>query len=137
MLSGIQVLRAAATAALTLCASAAFAQASIVSGPPSDPACMVPWKSDTKFVKYPKKNGPYRVALVNGYIANTWRIQMIKTAKAYTAQPAVAAKLKEFKVVSTGEDVPAQISAVNNFIDAGYDAIIVDAQNPSSTMIAS
>ncbi|APR39437.1 sugar ABC transporter substrate-binding protein [Paraburkholderia sp. SOS3] len=132
MLSGIQVLRAAATAALALGASAAFAQASIVPGPASDPACMVPWKSDTKFVKYPKKNGPYRIALVNGYIANTWRIQMIKTAKAYTAQPAVAAKLKEFKVVSTGEDVPAQISAVNNFIDAGYDAIIVDAQNPSS-----
>ena len=132
MLSGIQVLRAAATAALALCASGAFAQASIVSGPPSDPTCMVPWKSDTKFVKYPKKSGPYRIALVNGYIANTWRIQMIKTAKAYTAQPAVAAKLKEFKVVSTGEDVPAQISAVNNFIDAGYDAIIVDAQNPAS-----
>ena len=132
MLSGIQVLRAAATAALALCANTAFAQASIVSGPPSDPTCMVPWKSDTKFVKYPKKTGPYRIALVNGYIATTWRIQMIKTAKAYTAQPAVAAKLKEFKVVSTGEDVPAQISAVNNFIDAGYDAIIVDAQNPSS-----
>jgi ribose transport system substrate-binding protein len=132
MLSGIQVFRAATTAALALCASAAFAQAAIVSGPPSDPACMVPWKSDTKFVKYPKKNGPYRIALVNGYIANTWRIQMIKTAKAYTAQPAVAAKLKEFKVVSTGEDVPAQISAVNNFIDAGYDAIVVDAQNPAS-----
>ena len=132
MLSGIQVLRAAATATLALCASTAFAQASIVPGPPSDPTCMVPWKSDTKFVKYPKKSGPYRIALVNGYIANTWRIQMIKTAKAYTSQPAVAAKLKEFKVVSTGEDVPAQISAVNNFIDAGYDAIIVDAQNPAS-----
>lgn len=132
MLSGIHVLRAAATAAMALCASAAFAQASIVSGPSSDPTCMVPWKTDTKFIKYPKKSGPYRIALVNGYIANTWRIQMIKTAKAYTAQPAVAAKLKEFKVVSTGEDVPAQISAVNNFIDAGYDAIIVDAQNPAS-----
>jgi ribose transport system substrate-binding protein len=132
MLSGIHVLRAAASAALALCASGAFAQASIVSGPPGDPACMVPWKSDTKFIKYPKKNAPYRIALVNGYIANTWRIQMIRTAKAYTAQPAVAAKLKEFKVVSTGEDVPAQISAVNNFIDAGYDAVIVNAQNPSS-----
>ncbi|HVE11635.1 MAG TPA: sugar ABC transporter substrate-binding protein [Paraburkholderia sp.] len=132
MLSGIEVLRAAAAAALALCASAAYSQASIVPGPSSDPTCMVPWKSDTKFVKYPKKNGPYRIALVNGYIANTWRIQMIKTAKAYTAQPAVAAKLKEFKVVSTGEDVPAQISAVNNFIDAGYDAIVVDAQNPAS-----
>ncbi|OUL89233.1 sugar ABC transporter substrate-binding protein [Paraburkholderia hospita] len=132
MLSGIQVIRAAAVASLALCASAAFAQVSIVSGPSSDPKCMVPWKSDTKFVKYPKKNGPYRVALVNGYIANTWRIQMIKTAKAYAALPDVASKLKEFKVVSTGEDVPAQISAVNNFIDAGYDAIIVNAQNPSS-----
>lgn len=132
MLTGIHVLRAAASAALALCASGAFAQASIVSGPPSDPTCMVPWKSDTKFIKYPKKNAPYRIALVNGYIANTWRIQMIRTAKAYTAQPAVAAKLKEFKVVSTGEDVPAQISAVNNFIDAGYDAVIVNAQNPSS-----
>src|ERR1700678_4519616 len=132
MLSGIQVLRAAATAALALCASAAFAQASIVSGPPSDPTCMVPWKSDTKFVKYPKKSGPYRIALVNGYIANTWRIQMIKTAKAYTAQPAVAAKLKEFKVVSTGEDTAAQIAAINNFIDSGYDAVITDAQNPKA-----
>lgn len=132
MLSGIQMIRAAAAASLALCASAAFAQAAIVSGPSSDPTCMVPWKSDTKFVKYPKKNGPYRVALVNGYIANTWRIQMIKTAKAYAALPDVAAKLKEFKVVSTGEDVPAQISAVNNFIDASYDAIIVNAQNPSS-----
>src|ERR1019366_10746165 len=57
---------------------------------------------------------------------------MIKTAKAYAAQPDVAAKLKEFKVVSTGEDVPAQISAINNFIDSGYDAIVVNAQNPTA-----
>ncbi|MEO8244356.1 MAG: sugar ABC transporter substrate-binding protein, partial [bacterium] len=65
-------------------------------------------------------------------IANTWRIQMIQTAKAYAAQPEVAAKLKEFKVVSTGEDVAAQISAINNFIDSGYDAIVVNAQNPKA-----
>ncbi len=71
-------------------------------------------------------------ALANGYIANTWRIQMIQTAKAYAAQPEVAAKLTEFKVVSTGEDVPAQISAINNFIDSGYDAIVVNAQNPTA-----
>ncbi|MBC7477513.1 MAG: ABC transporter substrate-binding protein, partial [Pseudorhodobacter sp.] len=60
------------------------------------------------------------------------RIQMIQTAKAYAAQPDVAAKLKEFKVVSTGEDVAAQISAINNFIDSGYDAIVVNAQNPQA-----
>ena len=89
-------------------------------------------RTDTKFFQWPAKEGPYRIALANGYIANTWRIQMIQTAKAYAAQPDVAAKLKEFKVVSTGEDVPAQISAINNFIDSGYDAIVVNAQNPTA-----
>ena len=104
----------------------------IVAGPAADAGCFVPWTDKTKFFKYPAKKGPYRIALANGYIANTWRIQMIKTAKAYAAQPDVAAKLKEFKVVSTGEDVAAQIAAINNFIDSGYDAIIVDAQNPEA-----
>ena len=92
----------------------------------------MPWAQDTKFFKFPAKKGPYRIALANGFIANTWRIQMIKTAKAYAAQPDVAAKLKEFKVVSTGEDVAAQIAAINNFIDSGYDAIVVNAQNPKA-----
>ena len=113
-------------------ATVAHADPEIVAGPATDAGCMAPWSADTKFFKYPKKDGPYRIALANGYIANTWRIQMIQTAKAYAAQPDVAAKLKEFKVVSTGEDVPAQISAINNFIDSGYDAIVVNAQNPTA-----
>ena len=104
----------------------------VVSGPAAEPECFAPWAGDTKFFKFPAKKPPYRIALANGYIANTWRIQMIQTGKAYAAQPDVAAKLKEFKVVSTGEDVPAQISAINNFIDAGYDAIVVNAQNPTA-----
>ncbi len=104
----------------------------VVAGPAAEADCFAPWAADTKFFKFPKKDGPYRIALANGYIANTWRIQMIQTAKAYAAQPEVAAKLKEFKVVSTGEDVPAQISAINNFIDSGYDAIVVNAQNPTA-----
>jgi ribose transport system substrate-binding protein len=104
----------------------------VVSGPAAEPECFTPWAEDTKFFKFPPKQPPYRIALANGYIANTWRIQMIKTAKAYVEQPDVAAKLKEFKVVSTGEDVAAQISAINNFIDSGYDAIIVNAQNPKA-----
>jgi ribose transport system substrate-binding protein len=113
-------------------AAALAAGPEIVSGPGADPQCFVPWSENTKFFKFPAKQGPYRIALANGYIANTWRIQMIKTAKAYAGQPDVAAKIKEFKVVSTGEDVAAQISAINNFIDAGYDAIVVNAQNPKA-----
>ncbi|OWW04787.1 ribose ABC transporter substrate-binding protein [Rhizobium sp. R72] len=117
---------------LALACSAAYAEPKIVTGPAADPGCMTPWASDTQFLQYPKKEGPYRIALANGYIANTWRIQMVQTAKAYASQPDVKAVLKEFKVVSTGEDVPAQISAINNFIDAGYDAIVVNAQNPTA-----
>ena len=98
-----------AAAAVSLMCSTAFAEPKIVSGPAAEPGCFAPWSGDTKFFQYPAKKGPFRIALANGYIANTWRIQMIQTAKAYAAQPDVKAQLKEFKVVSTGEDVPAQI----------------------------
>src|ERR1700730_8033005 len=111
-------------------ASAAGPQ--IVSGPGADADCFKPWSDTTKYFKWPKKDGPYRIALVNGFIGNTWRIQMIKTAKAYADQPTVKSQLKEFKVVSTGEDLAAQIAAANNFIDAGYDAVIVNALNPAA-----
>jgi len=120
------------TSLFTALGTAAHAEPKIVSGPAAQPECFAPWSADTKFFQYAKKPGPYRIALANGYIANTWRIQMVQTAKAYAAQPDVAKKLKEFKVVSTGEDVPAQISAINNFIDSGYDAIVVNAQNPTA-----
>ena len=104
----------------------------IVSGPASDPDCMVPWASTTAFLQYPKKQGPYRIALSNGYDANAWRKQMMKTAKAFVAQSGIAAQIGEFKAVSTGEDVAAQIDSINGFIDAGYDAIVVDAENPTA-----
>ena len=123
---------AAAVIALLAAGLATAVPPKVVSLPNSDAQCFAPWASDTKMFQYPAKKGPYRIALANGYIANTWRIQMIKTAKAYAAQPDVAAKLKEFKVVSTGEDVAAQIAAINNFIDSGYDAIVVNAQNPAA-----
>src|SRR6188472_3305429 len=117
-----------AVSALAVSGVVAAAPPKVVSAANSDPKCFAPWTSNTKLFQYPAKKGPYRIALANGYIANTWRIQMIKTAKAYAAQPEVAAQLKEFKVVSTGEDVAAQIAAINNFIDSG----IVNAQNPAA-----
>ena len=127
--------RTCAAAALLALAASSAAQAAgpkVVSGPSADAQCFVPWTEKTKFFQYAKKPGPYRVALANGFIGNTWRIQMIKTAKAYAEQPEVKKQLKEFKVVSTGDDIAAQISAVNNFIDSGYDAVIIDAQNPTA-----
>ncbi|MGN6666937.1 MAG: substrate-binding domain-containing protein, partial [Trinickia sp.] len=104
----------------------------VVSGPGADASCFAPESKDTKFFQWPAKPGPYRIALVNGFIANDWRVQMIRVAKAYVAQPAVKKDIKEFKVVSVGQDISAQIAAADNFIDQGFDAIIVDANSAAA-----
>jgi ribose transport system substrate-binding protein len=132
MMRKYQAFAVASCALLALSSAVLAAGPEVVKGPGADPKCFTPWSADIHYFKYPAKKPPYRIALANGFIGNTWRIQMIQTAKAYAAQPDVAAKLKEFKVVSTGEDLAAQIAAVDNFINSGYDAIIVNAQNPAA-----
>src|ERR1700675_2285829 len=95
-------------------------------GPGAEPACFAPWGKDVKYLPWPKKGGPYRIALVDGFVAMVWRIQMIKTAKAYAAVPEIAKDLKEFKVVSVGTDMAAQLGAVEDYINQGYDAVLID-----------
>jgi ribose transport system substrate-binding protein len=103
-----------------------------VSGPGADPQCFAPRDANVKYLQYPAKQGPFRVALVNGYVGNTWRIQMVQTAKAYVEEPDVKPDIAEFKVVSVGEDVAAQIGAIDQFINAGYDAIVMIANDSTS-----
>src|SRR5260370_2626487 len=57
---------------------------------------------------------------------------MIKTAKAYAETPEMKPLIKELKVVSTGTDVAAQVAAIDNFINSGYDAIVTIAVNPTA-----
>jgi ribose transport system substrate-binding protein len=96
------------------------------------PECFAPAKDNSKVISYPEKNGPYKIALVNGYVGNDWRITTIQAAKAWGARPENKAKLADYKVVSVGNDSAAQIAAIDNFIAAGYDAIVIDAVNPSA-----
>jgi ribose transport system substrate-binding protein len=119
-----------ALAGLLLSSVASFAGPKVVSGPGADPECFKPWSSSTKFFQWPKKPGPYRIAVANGFVGNTWRIQMIKTAKAFAEQPEIKKDIKEFKVVSTGTDVAAQLGAMEDFINQGYDAIIANVVSP-------
>ena len=122
---------AAVAAAVLLSATAltgpAFAAPKIVAGPGAQPQCFAPWDKDTKYMKWDAHQGPFRIALVNGFVGNIWRIQMIQTAKAFAALPDVAKDLKEFKVISTGNDAAAQLGAIEDFINQGYDAIVVNA----------
>jgi ribose transport system substrate-binding protein len=103
-----------------------------VDGPGANPECFAPYADDTKYFQFEAKDPPYRIALANGFVGNTWRIQMIKTIKAYSEQPDVAPLIEELKVVSTGTDVAAQVAAIDNFINAGYDAILTIAVNPTA-----
>ncbi|MDE0591230.1 MAG: ABC transporter substrate-binding protein [Thalassovita sp.] len=118
------------TAGAALMAGAAFAGPEIVEGPGVNPGCFAPWTADTKFMQWEEREGPFRVAVVNGFVGNTWRIQMIKTAKAFAQDPSIADKISDFKVVSTGTDAPAQLGAIEDFINQGYDAIITIAVSP-------
>jgi ribose transport system substrate-binding protein len=102
----------------------------VVPGPGALPACFTPWDKDTKYLQWPARKPPFRIALVNGYVGNAWRIQMVKTAKAYAKDPAVAPLIKEFKVVSTGTDIGAQLRAIESFIDQGFDGIVTLAVSP-------
>jgi ribose transport system substrate-binding protein len=96
------------------------------------PACYKPAAGNTKSIQYAAKKGPYRLALVNGHVGIPWRMQMIQQSRAWAMRPENAANIKELKVVSTGPDVAAQIAAVDNFIQAGYDAIAFIAVNPKA-----
>jgi ribose transport system substrate-binding protein len=119
-----------AVASLLMSSVAVFAGPKVVSGPGADPQCFKPWDANTKYFQWPKKPGPYRIAVANGFVGNTWRIQMIKTAKAFADQPEIKKDIKEFKVVSTGTDVAAQLGAMEDFINQGYDAIIANVVSP-------
>jgi len=82
--------------------------------------------------QYAAKKGPHRIAVVNGFAGNMWRLQTLQTVKAYALKPDIKPEIKELKVVSVGNDVADQIAAIDNFIAAGYDAILFIAINPTA-----
>ena len=107
-----------------------YAGPEVVPGPGYNPSCFTPWDANTKHFKWKARKGPYRIAIANGFVGNTWRIQMIKTAKAFAKSPEIAPLVKELKVVSTGTDAAAQLGAIEDFINQGFDAIVTIAVSP-------
>jgi ribose transport system substrate-binding protein len=97
------------------------------------PECFASWDANTKPLSVVKpRSGPYRIALVNGFAGNDWRIQMMRAAESYVKRADVGPKIKEFKAVSVGNDVAAQIAAIDGYISAGYDAVLFIAVNPAA-----
>ncbi|MGD1886132.1 MAG: sugar ABC transporter substrate-binding protein [Cohaesibacteraceae bacterium] len=114
-----------------LASAMAVACASVASADTYRPECFAP-APGTSTISYDAQEGPYRIAFVNGFAGNDWRIQAIQSAKAWAARAENADHLEEFTVVSVGNDSAAQIAAIDNFIAAGYHAIIFIAVNPTA-----
>lgn len=112
-------------------AGSAQAGPKVVEGPGALPGCFTPWNADIKYLQWKKKEGPFKVAVVNGFVGNSWRIQMVQTAKAYVKQADIASQISDFKIVSTGTDAAAQLGAIEDFINQGYDAIVTIAVSPT------
>ncbi len=81
---------AAVSMGLSVWAGSAMAGPDIVTGQSYLPECFKPWDAETALFQWKAKDPPYKIALVNGFVGNTWRIQMIKTAKAFVEQPDIA-----------------------------------------------
>ena len=111
-------------------ATPASAAPDVVEGPGYLPECFAPWTEDTAYFQWEAREGPYRIALVNGFVGNTWRIQMIQTAKAFVEQEGIKEHIADFRVISTGTDAAAQLGAIEDFINQGFDAIVTIAVSP-------
>lgn len=109
----------------------AVATAASASADTYRPECFGP-APGTGTIQREAKDGPYKIAFVNGFAGNDWRIAAIQSAKAWAARPENAAKIETFTVVSVGNDSAAQIAAIDNFMAAGYDAITFIAVNPTA-----
>lgn len=117
---------------MTLCLFSTSAQAEWRA--PSDgaafqPECFRAWSDDTQTWVHEAKDGPFRIAVVNSFTGNTWRIQMLKTLLAFAETPEMQGQISELKVISTGTDVSAQIAAMEDFINQGYDAVLANAMS--------
>lgn len=98
-----------------------------------DPAvCFRAAANNDKMVSFKAKIGPYKIGISNSFIGNAWRTQMIQMAKAYAETPEIKAMIKELTVVSSGQDVEAQIAQMDNMIAQGVDAIILNAATPEA-----
>lgn len=122
---GTQTLNAAPNQQATMAATEA------VSG--FDPAvCFRAASNSDKEISMEAKKPPFKIGISNSFIGNAWRTQMIQMATAYGNSDEGKALISELTIVSSGQDVEAQIAAMDNMIAKGVDAIILNAATPEA-----
>jgi ribose transport system substrate-binding protein len=76
------------------------------------------------------KAPPYKIALSNSYIGNTWRVEMVNEFKAACAMEPIksVATCTEY---SSGNDVSKQTAQIDDLISSHVDAIVLNAASPT------
>jgi ribose transport system substrate-binding protein len=70
--------------------------------------------------------GPYKIGLSNGFIGSEWRTQMIANMEAQVEAYNAAGLTVELVIESGNVDVQGQIQQIQNLINQGVDAIIIN-----------
>jgi len=128
-LPGAHQLSAAPDQQATMAATMAGTEAAVG----FDPAvCFRAASNSDKEISMEAKKPPFKIGISNSFIGNAWRTQMIQMATAFGNSPDGKALISELTIVSSGQDVEAQIAAMDNMIAKGVDAIILNAATPEA-----
>ena len=73
---------------------------------------------------------PYKIALANSFIGNTWRVEMENLFKAGCKMPPYS-KQVQCSVYNSGNDVGKQTQQISNLISQRVDAIVINAASPA------
>jgi len=74
--------------------------------------------------------GPFKIALANSFIGNTWRVEMANLFKAGCKMPPYS-KAVSCSVYNSGNDVGKQTQQISNLISQRVDAIVLNAASPT------
>lgn len=78
------------------------------------------------------EEGGFVVGFSNGYWGNTWRAQMIEDFEQQAEKYKEEGILSDYMVSNTESDATEQLNQINAMIDAGVDAIMIDAVSPTT-----
>lgn len=88
-------------------------------------ACSVPGTGGTD-------EKPYTIGISNGFVASEWRTQMISDLEAANAEYMAQGLTEALVIESADTDVQGQIQQVQNLINRGVDAIIINPNDQAA-----
>ena len=71
--------------------------------------------------------GGYKIGILNPYLGNTWRAQMLDQVEAVCEELKADGTLASYEIASVNDDATEQLNQFNQMISKGVDAIVIGA----------